>query len=87
SSSSISTILQSLNKLTGCGLLNVYIDSKALYRCVASNESKQHVAIPHRLYQRILSRALEVVEKYHPYRHDISNVMSQVYDIHERINS
>ncbi|TOG10618.1 hypothetical protein CGJ08_19840 [Vibrio parahaemolyticus] len=85
SSSSISTIFQLLNKLTECGELNVYIGSKALLKCASDNESKQHVAIPHRLYQRILSRALEVVEKYHPYRHDISNVMSQAYDIHKRI--
>lgn len=82
---SISAILQSLNKLTECGELNVYIGSKALLKCASDNEPKQHVAIPHRLYQRILSRALEVVEKYHPYRHDISNVMSQAYDIHKRI--
>ncbi|MFV8452375.1 hypothetical protein ACNO65_20285, partial [Vibrio campbellii] len=85
SSSSIATIFQLLNKLTECGELNVYIGSKALLKCASDNESKQHVAIPHRLYQRILSRALEVVEKYHPYRHDISNVMSQAYDIHKRI--
>ncbi|WP_029808324.1 hypothetical protein [Vibrio parahaemolyticus] len=82
---SIGQVFQSLNKLTECGELNVYIDSKALRKCASGNESKQHVAIPHRLYQRILSRALEVVEKYHPYRHDISNVMSQAYDIHKRI--
>ncbi|EGR4473681.1 hypothetical protein [Vibrio cholerae] len=84
---SISIILQSLNKLTECGELNVYIGSKALLKCASDNESKQHVAIPHRLYQRILSRALDVVEKYHPYRHDISNVMSQAYDIRERVKS
>ncbi|HCG9640689.1 hypothetical protein WOC12_21245 [Vibrio parahaemolyticus] len=83
----INLIIQSLNKLTGCGLLKVYIDSKALRRCASSNESKQHVAIPHRLYQRILSHALDVVEKYHPYRHDISNIMSQAYDIQERVKS
>ncbi|EJC7018015.1 hypothetical protein BBM20_17050 [Vibrio parahaemolyticus] len=80
-------ILQSLNKLTECGELNVYIDSRVLRKCASGNESKQHVAIPHRLYQRILSRALEVVEKYHPYRHDISDVMSQAYDIQERVKS
>ncbi|EHU5175298.1 hypothetical protein KY945_003899 [Vibrio parahaemolyticus] len=85
--SRIQHILQSLNKLTGCGELNVYIDSKALLKCASSYKSKQYVAIPHRLYQRILSRALEVVETYHPYRHDISNVMSQAYDIQERLKS
>ncbi|MBE3756212.1 hypothetical protein HJ201_17490 [Vibrio parahaemolyticus] len=83
--SSIQQILQTFNKLTEYGLLNVYIDSKVLMKCASSGRSKQHVAIPHRLYQHILSRALEVVEKYHPYRHDISHVMSQAYDIHKRM--
>ncbi|EHK2885626.1 hypothetical protein [Vibrio parahaemolyticus] len=83
-SASIANIQISLNKLTECGELNVYSDPKELWKCAPSNVSKQHVAIPHRLYQCILSRALEVVEKYHPYRHDISNVMSQAYDIHKR---
>ncbi len=87
SSSSIKSILSALNKLTECGLLNVYIDSKVLEKCASSSETKQHVAMPHRLYQRILSHALEVVEKYHPYRHDISNIMSQAYDIQERVRS
>ncbi|QPM84953.1 hypothetical protein [Vibrio parahaemolyticus] len=85
--SPIKHIRDSLNKLTGCGLLNVYIDSKALMKCASSDKSKQHVAIPHRLYQRILSRALEVVEAYYPYRHDISDVMRQAYDIQERVMS
>ncbi|HAS3630047.1 hypothetical protein [Vibrio cholerae] len=84
---SIQLALRALNKLIGCGELNVYIDSKILMRCASSSESKQHVAIPHRLYQRILSRALEVVQIYHPYRHDISNVMTQAYDIQKRLRS
>ena len=86
-SASILSILRSLNKLTECGELNVYMDSKALRKCASGNESKQHVAIPHRLYQRILSRALEVVDIYHPYRNDISHVMSQAYDIQQRVKS
>ncbi|HBK3326024.1 TPA: hypothetical protein KDX74_003603 [Vibrio parahaemolyticus] len=86
-SGSILKIITSFNKLTECGELNVFIDSKAIWKCASGNGSKQHVAIPHQLYQRILSRALEVVEKYHPYRHDISNVMTQAYDIQERVKS
>ncbi|MBO0210434.1 hypothetical protein [Vibrio sp. Vb0877] len=85
--SSIHSILNTLNKLTECEELSVYIDSKALVKCASSHESQQHVAIPHRLYQRILSRAIEVVETYHPYRHDISNVMGEAYDIQQRIRS
>ncbi|EGR0228448.1 hypothetical protein OL325_003690 [Vibrio parahaemolyticus] len=85
--SSIVNIIKSLNKLTGYGAIKVYVDSKVLMKCASSSESKQHVAIPHRLYQRILSRALEVVETYYPYRHDISNVMSEVYEVKRRIES
>jgi integrase len=85
--SAIQQVLRSFNKLTECGAITFLIDSKVLMRCASSRESKQTVAIPHRLYQRILSRALEVVETYHPYRHDISDVMSQAYDIQDRVKS
>ncbi|MEZ8087346.1 hypothetical protein [Vibrio sp. 1S139] len=86
-STSINKVLYALNKLTDSGELSAYVDSKKLIQCVSSHESKQRVALPHRLYQRILSRALEVVETYHPYRHDISNVMAEAYDIQKRVKS
>lgn len=86
-STSIRAVLYALNKLTDSGELSAYVDSKTLMQCASSHESKQRVAIPHRLYQRILSRALEVVETYHPYRHDISNVMAEAYNIQKRVKS
>lgn len=84
---SIRSVLTTLNRLTDCGELDLYVDATALAKCARSGTIKQHTAIPHRLYQRIISHALEVVEKYHPYRYDISSVMGEAYDIKKRVES
>lgn len=83
----IGHILSALNKLTDVGLLSSYVDAKALKKCAKKKERKQHVAIPHKLYQCIMNHALETVEKYHPYRHEISQVMGEAYDIRKRIHN
>ncbi|MEZ9919673.1 hypothetical protein AB4342_05865 [Vibrio breoganii] len=83
----IAQILQALNKLTDVGLLSSYVDAKALRKCAATKEGKQHVAIPHKLYQIIMNHALETVEKYHPYRYEISRVMGEAYDFRERVRN
>lgn len=87
SGESIRSVLTTLNRLTDCGELDFYVDATALAKCARSKIIKQHVAIPHRLYQQIVSSALDVVEKYHPYRHDISSVMESAYDIKKRVES
>lgn len=84
---SVEKVLSALNKLTECNELGLYVDAKAIRKCARSNESKQHVALPHRLYQRIISHALETVEKYHSYRHEISAVMGEAYEINTRLKS
>jgi hypothetical protein len=84
---SIDKILSALNKLADVGLLSEYVDSKAVRKCAATKEAEQRVALPHKLYQRIMSHALEVVEKYHPYRHEISRAMGQAYDIKKRVHN
>ncbi|EPI3549108.1 hypothetical protein ACS5PY_003400 [Vibrio vulnificus] len=81
----INQILSALNKLTDVGLLSSYVDVQALKKCSMGKGFKQHVAIPHKLYQRIMNHALETIEKYHPYRHDISLAMGEAYDIQRRI--
>lgn len=83
----VGTILTVLNKLAAIGLLQSYVDAKALRSCSSGEERRQHVALPHRLHHRIISHALAVVEKYHPYRHDISNVMEEAYTIAYRVKS
>ena len=87
SRSIVSQILTALNKLTAVGLLDSYFDTKELKKCATRKEGKQHVAIPHRLYQCIMNHALKTVEKYHPYRHEISLVMGEAYDIHEQVDN
>ncbi|MBF4342569.1 hypothetical protein EAY39_17650 [Vibrio anguillarum] len=85
--SNIAHMLTAFNKLTDVGFLSSYVDAKALKKCAIGKETEQHVAIPHKLYQCIMSHALKTVEKYHPYRHEISLVMGEAYDIRKRIRN
>ncbi|ELQ2464549.1 hypothetical protein QTG64_002249 [Vibrio vulnificus] len=87
SSARIGHILTALNKLTEVGFLSSYVDAQALKKCAIRKESKQHVAIPHKLYQCIMSQALETVEKYHSFRHEISLAMGEAYAIKRRIHN
>ncbi|MCE7730909.1 hypothetical protein [Vibrio campbellii] len=80
----VGQILNALNRLAAIGLISSYVDAKALRRCASSKEAQQHVAMPHRLHQHIMNHALSVVEKYHPYRHEISNAMGEAYDLMRR---
>ncbi|SGY82695.1 Putative uncharacterized protein, partial [Moritella viscosa] len=76
--------------------LNILFDGLVLYKrkdvkglmALSSNKpTKQHIAIPIGIYQQILARALATVEKYHPYRHQISTVMEEAYDVQERVKN
>ncbi|WP_260678504.1 hypothetical protein [Vibrio fluvialis] len=80
----INPILSALNKLTDVGELSSYVNAQAIRQCAITQENKQHVAIPHRLYQCIMNHALEVVEKYHSYRHEISLAVGEAYDIRKQ---
>ena len=84
---SINQILSALNKLTDVGLLNSYINAQAIRKCAAVRVCKQHVALPHKLYQCFMNRALEILEKYHPYRHEISSAMGEAYEIRRQVRS
>lgn len=83
----IQQMLATLNKLSECNELAFYVDASAIRKCATGRGVRQHVAIPSRLYQRTISHALEVVEKYHPYRHDISRVMNEAYEVKKRIHA
>ncbi|MBF4371316.1 hypothetical protein EAY04_25345, partial [Vibrio anguillarum] len=56
--SNIAHMLTAFNKLTDVGFLSSYVDAKALKKCAIGKETEQHVAIPHKLYQCIMSHAL-----------------------------
>lgn len=85
--SSLNQVLSALNKLTDVGELKSYVDAKEVRKCSSGKETKQHVAIPHNMYQCMMNYALSVVEKYHSYRHDISKVMGEAYDIQKRVTA
>ncbi|HCE1261404.1 TPA: hypothetical protein NJ132_000383 [Vibrio parahaemolyticus] len=87
SKSTLNAVLSALNKLTIIGEMTSYIDADELRKCASSKPTKQHVAIPHKLYQHLMSNALRIVEKYHEHRHEISRVLGEAYDIKQRVKN
>ncbi|MCG6265293.1 hypothetical protein K6U64_19895 [Vibrio vulnificus] len=79
--------ISALNKLTAIGELKSYVDAQAMTKCASDTVGQQNVAIPHRLYQCMMNHALAVVEKYHPYRHDISKAMGDLFEIKKRVEA
>ncbi|HCG5126693.1 TPA: hypothetical protein NJZ01_004592, partial [Vibrio parahaemolyticus] len=76
------------NVVTTLGLLN----SLNLCHRIVTIESlniqsirpvKQHIAIPTNIYQQILNDAVSTVESLHPYRHEISALMSRVQTVYD----
>ncbi|HCG7279378.1 hypothetical protein [Vibrio parahaemolyticus] len=87
SKGSVNSILTALNKLTVIGEITLYVDADKVWKCASSKPTKQYVAIPHKLYQHMMSHALRMVEKYHEYRHEISRVMGEAYDLKQRVEN
>ncbi|SGY83621.1 Putative uncharacterized protein [Moritella viscosa] len=71
-----------LNKLVSTGYMARYIEPNE-FRSLAreDGETQQHIAIPTDFYQKILTRCIKTIEDYHPYRHEISNVMAEAHKI------
>ncbi|MEZ8361514.1 hypothetical protein AB6C40_14565 [Vibrio splendidus] len=84
SDSSLGQVVSVLNKLIDVGEIKSSVDIKAVRKCRSCRGKRQHVAIPHRLYQCMIAHALSVVEKYHPYRHEISKVTEEAHDLRKR---
>ncbi|NQY35034.1 MAG: hypothetical protein HRT37_08740 [Alteromonadaceae bacterium] len=42
--------------------------------CATKQVKKQHIAIPEKISSKLFNTAMDIVEKYHPYRHSISNI-------------
>lgn len=70
-----------INTLFDHGLTKRYISSKEMLdKYYSSNEEvKQHIAVPERMMSRLLSKAIEIIETYHPYRHAISDAYNAYY--------
>jgi len=85
SKGNVERIGSALNTLFNGLVLHNRIDVKGLLALSSNKPVKQHIAIPIGIYQQILARALATVEKYHPYRHQISIIMEKSYDLQEQI--
>jgi len=83
----VETIGTALNMLFDSTVLHNRIDGKGLKSLASNKPIRQHIAIPISMYQQILARALATVEKYHPYRHQISTVMEKAHEIQEQIRN
>ena len=70
SKSKVDKIVTVLNKLVDSGLCQRHIVRREYVDMVTKN-SQQHIAIPIRMYQTLVTQVLEVVETYHPHRHAI----------------
>ncbi|MCG9749875.1 hypothetical protein L1D54_05260 [Vibrio brasiliensis] len=78
-------IIGVLKKLSSLGVIETFIESKALLKCAKPKDKEQSVAIPSKMFQGMLNHSLRVVEKYYEHRHEISRVMKEAYDLKERI--
>jgi integrase len=76
-----------LNKMIEGGVVNRIIIQKDLLRFANTSNVLQHIAIPIGMYSRLLGIAIKKVEQFHPYRHKISQVMSEYYAVEDKLDS
>ena len=77
----INNVVTTLNLLNAHNLCHRIVTIESL-NIQSVKQVKQHIAIPTNIYQQILSDSVSAVESYHPYRHEISAIMSQVQTIY-----
>lgn len=77
-----------LNHLIKVGELDRIIEPSEFRKLARENGStQQHIAIPTRFYQTILTQCIKTVETYHPYRHQICNFMKKAYEIRLKVEN
>lgn len=80
---SCDTILSTIIILNWLGYCDRIISLKDLGVSNLFRASRQAIAIPIVMYANLLRNAISTLEKYHPYRHAISNVMGEAYRVAE----
>ena len=69
-----------INTLNKANLLNRYVHKREYIKWVKENyRGGQALALPENIHASILKHVVEFVEAYHPYRHQISEVMAKAY--------
>ena len=87
----VSQTLRTINKLETISLTTRFVAS--IYSlciklcCPNSIELKQTIAIPEKIGKNILSTAIDIIEKYHPFRHEISNEYKKYNKLRSELTS
>lgn len=77
----INNVVTTLHRLNALNLCHRIVTIESL-NVQSKKQTKQHIAIPTNIYQQILSNAVSTVESLHPFRHEISSLMTQVNAIY-----
>ncbi|NOJ09589.1 hypothetical protein [Vibrio splendidus] len=73
----LASVINALNK---ANLLNRYVHKREWVKWIKKSDGKgQAIALPEAVHGSILKKVVDFVETYHPYRHQISEVMEKVY--------
>ena len=74
------SLASTLNILNRVGLLNRYVHKREWVNWIKEGSEKgQAIAFPEAIHCTILKQVVQFVETYHPYRHQISELMGKVY--------
>lgn len=74
------SLASTINTLNRVGLLNRYVHKREWTNWIKKGSKKgQAIAFPEAIHSTILKQVVQFVETYHPYRHQISEVMGKVY--------
>ncbi|CAK3383821.1 Integrase [Vibrio crassostreae] len=81
SESACRSLASTINALNKAGLIKRYVDKRVWSAWVKKGAKKQGqaIAFPEAIHINILKQVVDFVETYHPYRHQISDLMAKVY--------
>ncbi|QFT12978.1 hypothetical protein [Vibrio sp. THAF190c] len=80
--STVDVIIRTINKLNELEFCARPV-SRDDFRQVDIKLAQQHVAIPIKMYQKLISEAINIVATYHPHRKAISDIQSLAEEIYE----
>ncbi len=80
-------VINVFNRLFNSELINLMVNGRELITLCSSKSVKQHIAVPTRMYTLLLKNCIKTIEAYHPYRHEISNVMEKAYKNQNKVKN
>lgn len=82
--SSLNNLATTINVMSCAGLVDRYVCREEYLPLANNHIEKQAIALPERMHAGVLSQVVECIEKYHPYRHAISEVMDKSYQFKDK---